>query len=179
MGKVFPGALPTPLAIERASYSRTATSAQQDIFVKAPPTSTPVSLTDANGGVLAMADADANGAWYAQSADDPILPATVSVAATNAVNNNTLTTRTANLTDLVTISRAEYSAGTLTVEASSSDEVQLPSLTVLVNGTPVATLGGAGALKSGTVSGLTIPPALVTVASANGGSDTEEVALLP
>lgn len=176
MGKVFAGTLPTPLAIERATYSRTATAAQQDVFAKAPPTSNPVDLTDANATVVPMADGDGNGAWYAQSANDPALPATVSVAATNAVNNNTLTTKTGNLVDLVTITRAEYSAGVLTVEALSSDEVQLPELTV--NGQTLS-LVGAGPFRTATLTGLTIPPAFVTVSSANGGSDTEEVALLP
>jgi hypothetical protein len=180
MGKVFAGALPTPLVIERSSYSRTATVAQQDIFAKAPPTSSPVQFLDTNSTIVAMTDLDVNGRWFGQSLADPLLPATVDVSATNALNNNTLVTKTNPLVDLVTITRAEYSAssGSLVVEAISSDLVTpLPTLTV--NGQLMDPVGGTGPLQNATISGLTIPPARVTVTSANGGNDTEEVVLLP
>jgi hypothetical protein len=177
MGKVFQGApIATPLAIERSTYSRTTdlagtVVAQQDVFVKTPPTST-VSYVDGNGATIPMTDADANGEWFGQSANDPVLPATVAVTADNSPAN-TPSTASSDLVDLITITRAEYTGGgTLVVEAVSSDEVNLPTLTVL--GTPM-TPTGAGVLQSATITGLTIPPARITVASINGGSDTEEV----
>lgn len=184
MGKVHAGALATPLRVERTSYGRTtdpvtaATTAQQDVFVQAPPSSNAtVTATDANGAAVPMTDTDANGGWYGQTANDP--PPTgaariVSLTATSGTNNPTAAN--SDLVDVVTISRAEFSlsTGTLTVEAASSDEATPPTLTV--NGTE---LTGAGVLKSATIPGLTIPPATVTVTSPNGGSDTEQVVVLP
>ncbi|MCY1341648.1 hypothetical protein D9M69_276100 [compost metagenome] len=80
------------------------------------------------------------------------------------------------------IRRAEYrlSNGQVTVEASTSDEVTPPSLTVAASsGASIGTLAGSGAVKSLTTGFTPIPPAYVTVTSANGGSDTEEVLILP
>ena len=185
MGKVHAGALATPLLIERTSYGRTtdalgATVAQQDVFVKAPPsTTTAVTAIDANGASVTMTDTDANGAWYGQTANDPTgTTRTVSVATASTAGPNTPTANASPLVDMVTISRAQYSlsAHTLTVEAASSDEVTPPVLTV--NGQPL-TSTGVGVLQSATLTGLTIAPATITVTSANGGSDTEEVVILP
>jgi hypothetical protein len=177
-GKISAVVLPTPLVIERTSYSRTDTTAQEDVFALAPPTSTSVSFVDTDSLVTLMTDGDANGAWFGQSPADPTLPASIEVTADNTPSNNSPTTETGDLVDLVTISRAEYSlaAGTLTVEAASSDEVDNPTLSA--NGTPL-TLVGPGALQSATIDGLTIPPAFVTVTSANGGTDSEPVVVLP
>lgn len=181
MGKVFSAQLlPTPVQIERSTYSRAAdplsgaTVAQQDVFVNAPSTGS-VSFQDANGATVTMTDADADSEWYGQSTNDPVLPATITVTADNPPGN-TPSTASSDMVDLIIISRAEYSAGTLTVEAVSSDEVDIPVLTV--NGQTM-TLVGTGPLQTATFTGLTIPPARVTVASASGGSDTEEVVLLP
>jgi hypothetical protein len=177
MGKVHNGALSTPLLIERTSYGTTAAGAQQDVFVKAPPSTTAVVMAiDANNLAITMTDNDANGAWYGQSASDPsgVTAPTVSVTATSGANNPANGTNP--LVDLVTVSRADYSAGTLTVEAASSDEVTPPTLTV--NGQSMTPVVGGEPLQSATVTGLTIPPATITVTSANGGSDTEAVVVV-
>jgi len=191
MGKVHAGALATPLVIERTSYGRTtdpvtlATTAQQDVFVQAPPSANSavtaaVTATDANGNSVTMSDTDANGAWYGQTASDPtgVATPTVSVISTATTGANTPTTAASPLVDVVSISRAEYSlgTGTLTVEAASSDEVSPPTLTV--NGTNLAPTG-TGVVQGTTIGGFTIPPATVTVTSASGGSDTEQVVILP
>jgi hypothetical protein len=146
------------------------------VFALAPPTSTTVSFMDTALATIPMTDGDANGAWFGQSGDDPIIPATIDVTA--ELSGSDPTTETSDLVDLVTISRAEYSlaAGTLTVEAASSDEVDNPILSA--NGADL-TLTGPGALQSATIGGFTIPPAFVTVTSANGGTDSEPVVLLP
>ncbi|MBS1213033.1 MAG: hypothetical protein H6R26_1650 [Proteobacteria bacterium] len=181
MGKVHAGALATPLIIERSSYARDGSGAQQDIFVKAPPsTNHNVTAVDANASPVVMTDTDANGAWYGQSANDPvsITSPQVSVTAVQPGGPNTPTSETSHLVDVVTISKAEYSLTThdLAVEATSSDEAPLPVLTV--NGANLAPTG-TGMLQSATLTGLTIPPATITVTSARGGSDTEEVVILP
>jgi hypothetical protein len=188
MGKVFGGALPTPALVERSTYSRVADAggavvAQQDVFVKAPPTSSLVEFDAVNEPLpTAMADGDADGAWFGQSPVNPSLPGTVTVRAANPAGNNTQTTVPSPLVDLVIITRAEYatdpSTGALTlfVEAASSDEVSIPALTA--NGRPMTSVGG-GTLQTVSITGLAIPPARVTVTSARGGSDTEEVIILP
>jgi hypothetical protein len=167
MGKVFPGQFATPLVIDRTSYSRSSTGGDQtDVFVKAPPTGT-AEFTDTAGTPTPMAS-DAFGQFFGQS---------TAISVTALSPGNTSTTKSSDLVDLVTITRAEYTGGALTVEAASSDEVDPPELTV--NGQPMALVGGTGPLRTVTISGLTIPPARVTVTSANGGNDTEEVVLLP
>jgi hypothetical protein len=174
-GKISTVVLPTPLLIERTSYSRTTASAQEDVFALAPPDAS-VSFVDTALATIDMTDGDENGAWFGQSPASPTLPATIEVTAVGVASDPT--TEPNALVDLVTISRAEYSqaTGTLTVEAASSDEVDDPTLSA--NGTPMA-LVDTGPLQSATIDGLTIPPAFVTVTSANGGTDSEPVVVLP
>lgn len=86
------------------------------------------------------------------------------------------------LTDLVTITQAQYrlSTGELTLVASTSDETTPPVLTAHTgNGTLIGNLGGTGAVKTLSMTLSPIPPAKVQVTSANGGSDTEDVVLVP
>ncbi len=98
-----------------------------------------------------------------------------------AIPSSTPTTLSMPLTDLVTISRAEYSlnSGQITVVASTSDETSPPVLTV-TSGTGVAigTLSGDGAVKSLATGISPIPPDKVRVTSSNGGTDTEEVVIV-
>ena len=47
------------------------------------------------------------------------------------------------------------------------------------NGTLIGNLGGSGAVKTLSMTLSPIPPAKVQVTSANGGSDTEDVVLVP
>ncbi len=85
------------------------------------------------------------------------------------------------LTDLVVVSRAEYSlsSGQLTLVASTSDETSPPVLTASsANGTAIGALSGDGAVKTLTTGISPIPPAKVSVTSSNGGSDTEEVVIV-
>lgn len=181
-GKISTVVLPTPLVVERTTYSRMPDGqggvvAQQDVFAMAPPTSGSVRFVDTDGVTVQMADADADGAWFAQSAASPTaLPVDITVRAVNLPS--ALTTKTSPLVDLVTVTRAEYSlgTGTLTVEAASSDELDNPVLTA--NGAALS-LVGAGPLQSVAIGGLLIPPAFVTVTSANGGADSEPVVVLP
>ena len=90
------------------------------------------------------------------------------------------TTRTTSLsrdvTDLVKISTARYSWAdrSLTIEASSSDEVQVPDLAAQGFGR----LTKAGTLQTLRVTDLSQPPAVVTVKSAAGGADTEPVVVV-
>ena len=185
-GKLSSVVRPTPVIAQRSTYSRhagdSAPVAQQDVVVMAPPPPASVTL-DSNNPVLNFTEADSTGHWYAQSPNNPTLPSTLQVTADNhlAIASSTPTILPMPLTDLVVISRAEYSLsnGQITIVASTSDETSPPILTA-TSGTGVAigALSGDGAVKS-LATGITpIPPAQVRVTSSNGGSDTEEVVIV-
>ncbi|MHC8367435.1 hypothetical protein ACYZT9_16650 [Pseudomonas sp. ZT5P21] len=185
-GKLSTVVRPTPMITQRGTYSRrvgtSAPVAQQDVFVTAPPPPATVTL-DSNNPVLNLREADTTGNWYAQSATNPSLPSTLQVTADNhlAIPSSTPTTLSMPLTDLVVISRAEYSlsTGQITVEASTSDETSPPILTATSGtGAAIGALNGDGALKSLATGISPIPPAKVQVTSSNGGSDTEEVVIV-
>lgn len=176
-GKLSSVQLPTPLLVSRSTYSRGengAGQAQQDVFVQAPPPGASASFQDAGGTPIAM-QGTLLGAWYGQSPRDPGGAGSVAITADNSavVPGSLPTSKTSALVDVVTIGRAEYSlaSNTLTVEAVSSDRAGQPALTV----------EGVGALASGRLQQVVmpIPPARVTVVSANGGRDTEDVRILP
>lgn len=186
-GKLSDVARPTPLMPLRSTYSRHTENgdlrAQQDVFVMAPPPPAAVTLTSQTPN-LNLTEANGTGAWYAQSVLNPIVPATLLLTADNSVAIPTSSPATANLplTDLVTITRAEFSlaSGQLTLVASTSDETSPPVLSARSgNGTFIGNLAGNGAVKTLSTSLSPIPPAKVQVTSANGGSDSEDVVLVP
>ncbi len=173
-GKLYEQTLPSPLVVDRTTYSRTALQTQVDVFATSAPTAT-VSFTAAAAGASPPMGGDTLGRFFGQAVDPAPLPATVDVTANNPSLNNSPTTRADNaVIDLVSITKVEYSGGNLVIEASSSDETSLPTLSY--GGLPLVPTG-VGATQSLTVSGLTIPPVAVTVTSAAGGSDTEDVVL--
>ncbi|MNX44558.1 hypothetical protein D3C86_750500 [compost metagenome] len=185
-GKLSTVVRPTPIVAERSTYSRKAGAsapvAQQDVFVMAPPPPATVKL-DSNSPVLNLTEANTAGHWYAQSATNPTLPSNLLVTADNhlAIPTSTPTSLSMPLTDLVVISRAEYSlsSGQITVVASTSDETSPPVLTVTTGtGVAIGALSGDGAVKSLSTGISPIPPAKVHVASSNGGGDTEEVVIV-
>jgi hypothetical protein len=150
----------------------------------APPPPGTASYEDSATTTVPMTEANATGNWYGQSSSNPALPASVSITADNsvAIPESTPTTQAAPLVDLVHIQRAEYNlnSGELTVVASSSDETSPPALTATASsGAAIGTLSGDGATKTLTTGITPTPPATVTVTSGSGGSDTEEVVILP
>ena len=186
-GKLSNVALPTPLMPLRTTYSRRTENgdlrAQQDVFVMAPPPPATVTLTSQTPN-LSLTEANGTGAWYAQSVLNPAVPTTLVLTADNsvAIPTSSLTTANLPLTDLVTITQAEYrlSTGQLTLAASTSDETSPPVLTAhTANGTLIGNLSGNGAVKTLSTTLSPIPPAKVQVTSANGGSDSEDVVLVP
>ncbi|MDD1959310.1 MAG: hypothetical protein WCC62_19665 [Pseudomonas capeferrum] len=186
-GKLSNVALPTPLMPLRTTYSRRTENgdlrAQQDVFVMAPPPPATVTLTSQTPN-LSLTEANGTGAWYAQSVLNPAVPTTLVLTADNsvAIPTSSLTTANLPLTDLVTITQAEYrlSTGQLTLVASTSDETSPPVLTAhTANGTLIGNLSGNGAVKTLSTTLSPIPPAKVQVTSANGGSDSEDVVLVP
>jgi len=179
-GKLFQATLPTPLTVERASYSNTLLGNfgffETDVFALAPSTAT-LTFADIALKTTLMDDLDGNSAFYGY--DNRTLGVPLSAIDVTAMNppGNLDTTIPGSLLDLVTINTATYSLSTneLTVEAASSDEINTPVLTL--EGTGLTGAGAAGVSFPPVL--LTIPPATVTVSSANGGSDTETVVLIP
>ena len=71
------------------------------------------------------------------------------------------------------------SAGRLVSGSISGDLVDGDVVKVYANGTLIGNLSGNGAVKTLSTTLSPIPPAKVQVTSANGGSDTEDVVLVP
>lgn len=184
MGKLSDQVLPTPVVVERATYSRQQTEtgevqAQQDVFAVAPPPPATATLIDTAGSEVAMQESTRTGNWYGQSGNAPSSSGQVSVAVDNsvAIPSSIDSTVPAALVDQVDIRRAEYRLGSaqLTVEAASSDETG----SITLRATGIGDLAGSGALKTLTTGITPLPPARITVTSSAGGSDTEEVIILP
>lgn len=186
-GKLSTVNLPTPMLAQRSTYSRHTEDgnlrAQQDVFVMAPPAPAIVTLTSQTPN-LALTEANKTGAWYAQSVLDPTLPTSMTITADNslAIPTSGASSASLPLTDVVTITRAEYSLGSgrLTLVASSSDETSPPPMVAHTgNGTLIGSLSGDGAVKTLSTGLSPVPPAKVKVTSDNGGNDIEDVVLVP
>ncbi|MFJ3486161.1 hypothetical protein ACIPL1_22585 [Pseudomonas sp. NPDC090202] len=190
-GKLSTVVRPTPAVVQRATYSRktggtgsTGVQAQEDVFALAPPPPGTAQYVDTDNATIAMTEANATGSWYGQSTANPsVLPTSVQVTADNhlAIPTSTPTTVPHALTDLVTITNATYSLGNgqLSLTATTSDATSAVTLTATgSSGGAIGTLSG-DATKTLTTGISPIPPAKVTVTSSNGGSDTEEVVIVP
>lgn len=176
MGKVSAAVLPTPLIVDRTTYSSNAAQTQIDVFAISAPTATVT--FDVTGAALVPMGGDILGKFFGQALVPPATLSPVTITATNLTSTATISPASA-LTDVVFITRAEYSlsAGTLAIEASSSDETAASQPLTATGFGSLAT-----ALVAPTFSGsftAVIPPASVTVTSAAGGSDTEDVVVVP
>jgi hypothetical protein len=190
-GKLSTVVRPTPVVVPRADYTRknggpgtTGVQAQEDVFALAPPPPGTAQYADTSAATVPMTEGTATGAWYGQSTANPSPPANVQVTADNhlAIATSTPTTVPHALTDLVKISTATYSLsnGQITVAASSSDETGNVTLTASgSSGGAIGALSSTGTVRTLTTNISPIPPAKVTVTSSNGGSDTEEVVIVP
>ena len=110
------------------------------------------------------------GRYFARIAMPNPPPADDATITVRNVSDNPASTKTIKVVDQVTIERAVYDADarTLTVEATSSDA-----------GAPALSVGQFGAMTSGvaTYSNVQVPPAVVTVTSAAGGSAQRAVTI--
>ncbi len=164
-GRLFAGAVPTPLIVNQATYTRPLPSA-----VNVSATSAPTATLGVTGAGISNTPmrTDGNGNFFAHIPFIGAPPASVTITATNLPN--TQTTGVSSVVDAVTITLAEYNSDTrtLTIQASSSDKSVPP---------PTLTAVGFGDLSAGklTVPGLAVPPMEVTVTSSVGGSDTARV----
>lgn len=183
-GKVFTGTLPTPIVVARTSYSASAAGTQMDIFAISPTTAA-VSFTDsALPPHMFPMGGDAQGNFFGQAPVPPSVVAPVTISATATPFNNpafpanSAGTKLSQVTDLVSITKAEYSIATqtLVIEASSSDQIAPPALNY---GASALAMTLTPPVQRLTVTGLVVPPAEIMVTSSAGGLDTEEIVVLP
>jgi len=174
-GKLFTGQVPTPVTVQRATYTRSADPGNPgriNVYATAAPTAS-LQVTGTGLPTVAMAG-DGTGKFFVDIplASATTLPPTVLVIASNpALPNNLPSLITMPLIDLVTITAADYDVATrtLTVQAISSDAAVPPTLTAV----------GLGALTAGSVAVVTpAPPASVIVQSSVGGEDNHQVTVV-
>ncbi|MDF0731763.1 Ig-like domain-containing protein [Pseudomonas entomophila] len=181
-GKVLDPRAQTPVELQRATYQRNAAGTRVEVFAKAPNSA---SLCLRNGLALVGSPpspcqfnllADNNGLFFSQQLSQAAPPPVVVVTASSATGGTRPTALSSKLADVVKVRTARYDWANkrLFIEASSSDEVQVPDLVAQGYGR----LSKAGTLQSLTVNDLAQPPATVTVKSAAGGSDVEPVVVV-
>jgi hypothetical protein len=158
-GKSTTSTLPTPLVVSRATYTRPLPP-QIEVFATSAPGA---NLTVSGTGTSVTMTTDGNGNFFARILNPASFPSSVTVTASDPPK--TATTVASDLIDIVTITSAEFHpvAKKLMIKAFSSDQV-LPGPTLTAVG--FGNLSPAGELE---VSGLTVPPAEVTVNSSAGG----------
>jgi hypothetical protein len=182
-GKVFDSRAATPVEIERASYRRTNQGTRLEVFANGPEDADfcyreTLELVQDGTNPACLADMvnDGAGFFFAHNPAPGVLPPFVVVTATDPSGATKPTSLSKEVTDVVKVSTARYNwaDNSLTIEASSSDEVQIPDLAAQGFGR----LTKAGVLQSLRVTDLAQPPAVVTVKSAAGGADTEPVVVV-
>ncbi|WP_442113927.1 Ig-like domain-containing protein [Pseudomonas sp. NUPR-001] len=182
-GKVLDARSQVAAELERASYRRTSAGTRVEVFAKAPNTATlcfreTLALVPGTPPSPCQFNllADNNGLFFANHLSNAAPPPVIVVTATDPTGVNRPTALSRKLSDVVKVTTARYDWANkrLRIEASSSDEVQVPDLVAQGYGR----LSKSGTVQTLTVNDLTQPPATVTVKSAAGGSDTEAVVIV-
>ena len=172
-GQLYTAPIPSPLVVDRATYKRDALGAQVDIFATATPAANLTISAAGNPGIpsTAMTKDAVTGRFFKRynSASPATLPSLVNV--TN-IADVPATVVDAPLVDEVTVTSAAFDVqtGTLTVVASSSDQLVPQVLSAI----------GFGPLTGTTLTsaGITVPPTDVTVVSTGGGKQTASVTIV-
>ncbi|TDF84139.1 Ig-like domain-containing protein [Pseudomonas sp. H9] len=182
-GKVLDARTQVAAELERASYRRTSAGTRVEVFAKAPNTATlcfreTLALVPGTPPSPCQFNllADNNGLFFANHLSTAAPPPVIVVTATDPTGVNRPTALSRKLSDVVKVTTARYDWANkrLRIEASSSDEVQVPDLVAQGYGR----LSKSGTVQTLTVNDLTQPPATVTIKSAAGGSDTEAVVIV-
>ncbi|MEF9897398.1 MAG: Ig-like domain-containing protein [Pseudomonas sp.] len=182
-GKVLDARTQVAAELERASYRRTSAGTRVEVFAKAPNNATLCfreSLALVPGTPPSPCQfnllTDDNGLFFANHLSTSAPPPVIVVTATDPTGATRPTALSRKLTDVVKVTTARYDWANkrLRIEASSSDEVQVPDLVAQGYGR----LSKSGTLQTLTVSDVAQPPATVTIKSAAGGSDTEPVVIV-
>jgi Bacterial Ig domain len=171
MGKVHLAPIPSPISITRATYRRSGSTGQADIFATARPSigaPDPV-LSITGAGIRGTVMTGSGDHYYAQVRfQSGTVPASVTI--TNSSDTPTSTAQAA-LVDEVHISSATYDPATqkLSIHAASGDAVDPPELVAEGYGK----LSASGDLEVS----LPIPPQEVAVISTRGGRDSRPVSV--
>jgi hypothetical protein len=176
-GKIFTGVVPSPLTVDRSSYSRQSNAPNPDsgqiaVFATSVGTST---LEVSGAGLVTtpmLQDPFTPGKFFALLTSSTPGSFPTSITVTNTADSPP-TDVNSSLVDEVTIDVASFdeATGELTIHASSSDLLSPPTLTA----EGLGLLDAAGDLV---VPGLLVPPPTLTVTSSAGGSDTELVTVI-
>ncbi|MNI23035.1 hypothetical protein D3C73_766040 [compost metagenome] len=187
-GKVLDNREQTPVEVGRATYRRTSTgpgtsSTRVEVFSKsgnssnlcfresvalvAGPPQTPC-LTSMIG--------DGRGEYFGQRLTGTTVPPVVVITATDPSGVRRPTAVSSKVSDVVKVQTARYnwSNHSLLIEATSTDEVNVPDMVAQGYGR----LSKNGTLQRITIADMTQPPASVTIKSSAGGSDTEPVVVV-
>jgi hypothetical protein len=172
-GKLFTGVLPTPIVVERTTYSRTATTGQVEVVARSLPTAAVRAIGVTPAPVVLSKDTTGGFFSNIQVGPAATLPAVMSVSASSP--GKAAVTVQSNLVDVVTVTGATFDGktGRIAINATSSDQSATP---------PTLTATGFGPLVGGvlTTTPLTAtPPADVQVTSSKGGSGTRMLTYLP
>ncbi|HEX6829487.1 MAG TPA: Ig-like domain-containing protein [Burkholderiales bacterium] len=190
-GQVFNGQRPTPVAVDRASYSRTvdpvthAVTTRIDGFATSTPTASvcfreTADFVAGNPCQFNMTG-DGAGKFFAQDPNAPVVPPFIVVTASdpNAVPPTTPTPIAQALGDVVKTTKVQFAKDTKTliIEATSSDEAAPPKITAVGLGVLIPIPGTIAGQRLQTVLPAE-PPAFVTLVSSGGGRDTEPVTVV-
>ena len=164
-----------PLEIERASYQRTTEQTNIEVFASSSANAElcyreTVALVNGDPCLIDLI-ADNEGRFFVQQPPTADLPSLVVVTASSLTGAPS--SLSSSLVDIVKINSATYSWDdhTLHIEATSSDETQIPDLVA----TGFGRLSKLGTVQSLIIPDLPQPPASIKVQSAAGGADTELV----
>ncbi len=174
-GKLYGLKDPVPVNVDRATYRRTTAGTSLEVFASAQPTATVTyRQTVANGTETAMTGDGADN-WYGTTASKPPLV----IVTASQLPNFTPSSLSSPVTDLVKITTAtiDRNTGELLVEATSSDEVIVPTLTAVGVGVLGATAPPSPPTQQ-LATTLTEARATITVQSSAGGSDTEPLLVI-
>ncbi|MCW2271645.1 hypothetical protein D3C77_05610 [compost metagenome] len=182
-GKVLDPRAQVAAELERASYHRNAAGTRVEIFAKAPNNATlcfrqTLALVPGTPPSPCQFNllSDHNGLFFADHLSSAAPPPVIVVTATDPTGAKRPTALSRKLADVVKVQTARYDWANkrLRIEASSSDEVQVPDLVAQGYGR----LSKSGTLQTLTVNDVAQPPSHVTIKSAAGGSDTEPVVIV-
>jgi hypothetical protein len=187
-GKVLDNRAQTHVEVGRATYRRTSTgsgpsSTRVEVFAKSANGSSlcfreTVALVPGppQSPCLITLTGDNTGQFFGQRLTGTTVPPVVVVTATDPTGTTRPTAVSSKVTDVVKVqtARYDYSNHRLLIEATSTDEVNVPDMVAQGYGR----LTKNGLLQTLTVNDMTQPPATVTVKSAAGGADTEPVVVV-
>ncbi|HET9598353.1 MAG TPA: Ig-like domain-containing protein, partial [Anaeromyxobacteraceae bacterium] len=177
LGQKWTSPIPTPTSVKRATYSRNPTAGITSIDVAAVSAPGQQILMTGSGvpSIALVGDALGNYFGHVEIPATSVTPAGVTV--TNATSNPVVNVQAA-LVDLVNVTSASFDTLTrsLKVSATTSD-LSVPAPALVVAG-PLGGAMTAGAYST-TIAAGALPPLRVTVNSAAGGSDSDDVVILP